>query len=192
MSVLFSWSHSLLVLTTAVVRGQLFLIFFVTWVICLGDVMLILLVLTHTRVSLNYLWLIVGIANLLSLLLLWTWRIVWYILLLMLLLLVEDLSDIRTWLVVAETRFTLVVFSLYQNILIPVVLLIRWCAILVFLALAIFECLVVSFTLVMSMMLHHDWLLQCIRIRIVVNHVVSSINWLLLLLRHHHRSLTRV
>lgn len=70
---------------------------------------MLILAVWHTWVPLNDFWLVIRISN--GSLLLLSARIVWHVLLV---LLVEDLSHIRTGLVVTKTRFTLLLVLTYN------------------------------------------------------------------------------
>ena len=134
---------------------------------------MLILILWHTRVSLDDFRLIIGIIDSWShLLLIVAVRVVGWVLLVML---VEYLSHISTWLVVTQAGLTLL---LILSCCFNSVVLIRGCTILIVLACALFESLIVSFALVMAMW--NYWLLQCIRIGVVSD---------LLLMLHHHQSL---
>ena len=138
-----SRSHAVLSLAASW-RLIVLVIIFVTRIIGLRDVMLIL-ILWHTRVSLDDFRLIIGIIDSWShLLLIVAVRVVGWVLLVML---VEYLSHISTWLVVTQAGLTLL---LILSCCFNSVVLIRGCTILIVLACALFESLIVSLALVVA------------------------------------------
>ena len=106
---------------------------------------MLILILWHTRVSLDDFRLIIGIIDSWShLLLIVAVRVVGWVLLVML---VEYLSHISTWLVVTQAGLTLL---LILSCCFNSVVLIRGCTILIVLACALFESLIMSLALVVA------------------------------------------
>ena len=170
MSALFSWSHALFLLAASRV-WKLFLIFLVARVVSLRNVMLIL-TLRHAWVPLNDFRFIVGVSDRSMLLL-----SAWIVRNILLVLLVENLSHVWTWLIVAETWFTLLL-TLSHNFFSIVFL--RRCCIFVLLAGTFFESLIMSVARVM--VVRNYRLLKSVGIRIVSD----------MLLRHHQSLIIRV
>ena len=170
MSALFSWSHALFLLAASRV-WKLILIFLVARVVSLRNVMLIL-ALRHAWVPLNDFGFVVRVSDRSKLLL-----SAWIVRNILLVLLVENLSHVCTWLIVAETRFTLLL-TLSHNFFSIVFL--RRCCIFVLLSGAFFESLIMSVAWVM--VVRNYRLLKSVGIRIVSD----------MLLRHHQSLIIRV
>ena len=141
---LLSWRHALFLLAAARGRDLLFIIL-IARIVWLWNVVLILS-LRHTWVPLNYFWLVIWVVvTSWSLLLNMTAR--WVSRSILMMLLVKNLSDICTWLVIAEARFARVL-TLSNDLL--TVFFIRRSAILILLACALFKRLIMSLALMMA------------------------------------------